>query len=1803
MTKKFFTFIVLLMFVLSAFAQTISKVPVMTPAGGVYNDNVTLTCTFPEGCAGGKYWINGAEITASNYDSPLFIDYSCKVSIAGVNAEGRIITDVVTNDYTINRVTPPYTTTTPSEGVRDTSFYATSIKWNNVTTSSLNLNDFKEGGKRREENVIWITDESGKTITTGDYNSIWANGKNQYKAYFYKNYDIKTPGKYILHVTKGVFVLDGKVYDKELQLNYEIAAPITAPAFSPKEGEYVAPLTVTISYPTDGSAVYQFYRLNGGKATSYTKPLVITESATIEAYGLSEDFSTQTATTKATYTLVAPEPEPECLDAPVLTRNDNIVTISGPEGAVLKYWFNDDMNTAELYTAPVTLTENGKISCVAYTNDAVSATTDLAITGFIVDRGGLGEQILITPADAETIHFRGLSANGRFAVGFAGNDTSSKGFIWDLTSDKFTYQNTIYVNQLYGISNDGTAYGFQLNTTNFDSEPDDEDFTWGTCKDGSWTKQPKGMTVNGITTEGIIFGSFDGKPVAYNHATEEFTYYLYNGKQAAGALTASSANTAIMGGHVTVDGKKIPVIWNSPESAMTINASDATIEKLSPNGEWAIVGNNSRLNITTGKIDTFASSFNSSNTNLVPESLHAIGNDGTIFGTYDPSLYSPDNGIGLVRTNDGRWRTFVDWLHDEMHISKLYDENGVDILSKYDITSVAAVSANQDIFLLHAFLKGASTDDHFTNGLILRINVPVNHLAPVDLNAEQMSGLNVIKVTWAAPLMGSEGIVSYTVHRDGKELATTSDKIYYDNDTEPNTTYTYTVTATYADGSVSDPSYATSISYSLDKYRPIRNIATRRIGYNDLSLTWAAPVTSIPKLQYFNEESDWEAFGTGLYNAEFGIRIPSSDIAPYVGKQIRTFQFLPSGPQQGFQLNLYHGNSDGNYEAQPFYTQAIEPSTLNYGTVNTITLDTPQELPMDGDLYVGLYVKSAENYDMLGISYLGFKGGYSDLCRIEGIHDHMISIAATSQSTTEIVLPLGLGISDESGYYGNIVKNYEITDNGGEPIATTSTKLKYTDVSEGSHRYAVTAVYSDGTKSNPTSIDVEVTNNINALTPVENVNATVNANNTVSLTWDTPRDLDYTYLHWGNMTPKPGWMLPEGTYTYIAKSIYPVTMTAPYAEDYEITHVYFCPIEDAGFEITLTNDENEILTTIDPEDLEFGEINYIELDEPITIEQSVNYHLNIDVLDGWKGCIPLAYDSSNKWHDQYSNLINFGTGMTTLSEVSLASERPNWLMGMVIRQKNARELPVAGYDVRVDGVKLNTEPVNDNEYTTPVLSKGLHEISIDAIYDKNYKVKGNVNDVIITTDAVEEPKTSLMYFPGNGTYIVGMPSTLTPVVTEPTMVTQAYKSKFTLQGNVDVAAAKLGSKSVILSQYISGDATVLDLKRYMGVGNISGLTIRSLDGNKYEIGDNAPTKTWTTSHLIAAYPKWKDNATLPIGVYDHWDCPLTYDKDQKFADGAYDAITVDFGNPHEGLVVKNVNFPLVTPLFANRNKSLRVVLSIYNDERTEVIDSYTVDVNLATAKQAKKTLSTATYSVVAELPKPVVINTPFEVTVSGFATNSVDGWLPRAVDATGYYPKHTTYSKTSTDSQVSEQSSLTDDVCLNVEGYFNYIGTWNLADGKTERGEVVGAGDYVQIYISPDDPDWNGSYFQGDPTFPVECTFGADNIIVESKPDWISEVEKDTSHWNEYGAVLLILTADGLPEGVSGRMDKIVFATADGASRYTIFIRQGDATFGSGILSPTIDIASDGGMYDLAGRRITAPDARVYIKGGKKILK
>ena len=89
---------------------------------------------------------------------------------------------------------------------------------------------------------------------------------------------------------------------------------------------------------------------------------------------------------------------------------------------------------------------------------------------------------------------------------------------------------------------------------------------------------------------------------------------------------------------------------------------------------------------------------------------------------------------------------------------------------------------------------------------------------------------------------------------------------------------------------------------------------------------------------------------------------------------------------------------------------------------------------------------------------------------------------------------------------------------------------------------------------------------------------------------------------------------------------------------------------------------------------------------------------------------------------------------TSWNPISSAGIYANWMIGLCIENPESASLPVAGYDVNIDGAKKNSEMLTANSFAYDFGNADVtdHTISVDVYYSlKPESVKGGVNRFVI----------------------------------------------------------------------------------------------------------------------------------------------------------------------------------------------------------------------------------------------------------------------------------------------------------------------------------------------------------------------------------------------------------------------------------------------------------------------------------------
>lgn len=154
------------------------------------------------------------------------------------------------------------------------------------------------------------------------------------------------------------------------------------------------------------------------------------------------------------------------------------------------------------------------------------------------------------------------------------------------------------------------------------------------------------------------------------------------------------------------------------------------------------------------------------------------------------------------------------------------------------------------------------------------------------------------------------------------------------------------------------------------------------------------------------------------------------------------------------------------------------------------------------------------------------------------------------------------------------------------------------------------------------------------------------------------------------------------------------------------------------------------------------------LEEPFVLDENSSYDLIIDCFDVTPNAAPLALDGETPFKgiaDMYS--LDEGATFTSTGFVG------NWMMGLIATDPEGAELPVDGYDVRVDGTKANgqtlTEPTFTYAFGDGADLNATHKVNVDVYYSVVGKVEGSavfftlastgingnvINDIKLTRD-------------------------------------------------------------------------------------------------------------------------------------------------------------------------------------------------------------------------------------------------------------------------------------------------------------------------------------------------------------------------------------------------------------------------------------------------------------------------------------
>lgn len=971
-----------------------------------------------------------------------------------------------------------------------------------------------------------------------------------------------------------------------------------------------------------------------------------------------------------------------------------------------------------------------------------------------------GPLVLNSPQD---YYVTGLSVNGKWACGtYSNGNNMLYGFRWNLESNEIELlSGDDCESQADGISNDGTVVGCYENSEA--TQNGAPVLTAGYWKDGSWHHLPNIGNAWVSSMEGVGYAksiTADGKYIggAYNDADGvcipviwedgKVTHTFGGTGYDAMAYGISEDGTMLTGWSINKESEmaRVATMWKTgtPDPILLMDSKDGNAwcvaRAFSPNGKKILywekyydvpadqitdpnasnMGIIAIYDVETGEKDSIPT------VTAYPYNIEFfdINDDCTVVG-YE-QLESTQESRGIIY-KDGQTM----WMEDYLIA------NGVD-LDAQDQIMLLSDSTSRYIFQA----KGISNDGKTLTMLyydkegafrtmVVKLDENLTTREPVQVKAARLPGLQAAKVTWAEPLAGADGVKGYNIYRNGVKVNTepVAGRTYVDGGLAEGD-YTYHVTAVYASAE-SAASTVASLTVAAPAAEMPRNLFVRQRRLNDAIVQWNAPMSNLVVKSYADRADEITGFG-GSYSFETAIRYDKEETALYRDNHKLTHvSFYPMSEQAKWTVNIYQRTA-ADAALELLHTQTID-QTLTYGVENVVALTQPVELPADADIYVAVAVELAASstnvYNVVGEVYGKVEAGYSDLIRMLTESDFYSLYEAGKEYGYTQTTSWGIGMiltPDGTTADVDVVNHYNVYTGDTKLGETTTLSYVASGLSVGSHALGVEAVYADGRTSAKAVINLDMADNSAAyykqITPqvsVDSKGATV-----LTAEWETPMDNDETVITYASDDLQGGVLgASENDYNYMPAAEYTPAMVCGY-DGYQVTAFRFYPLCSADFTFFLL--ENGVTVAEQyVEEYKVNEWNTVKLDKPVTIDETATYMLQLDCYDVEYGNAPLGIDKQLPFVGM-SDIYSQDEGLNFAS-VTQSSIYGNWMLGMVITSPNPTEMAIDGYDVRIDGTKMNETLLTDTRFTHDfgADADGTHRINVDVHYRVGGKVSGN----------------------------------------------------------------------------------------------------------------------------------------------------------------------------------------------------------------------------------------------------------------------------------------------------------------------------------------------------------------------------------------------------------------------------------------------------------------------------------------------
>lgn len=918
------------------------------------------------------------------------------------------------------------------------------------------------------------------------------------------------------------------------------------------------------------------------------------------------------------------------------------------------------------------------------------------------------------------------SSNGVWAVGGVFDGSTYQAYRWNTRNNEFEYLNAYGDFSFgYSVSNDGVVTG---EYTTHDLMPNGAGIQ-SPCLwyDGKWHVLTIG-DIGKLDPEQASIGAAryitpDGKHVVGALCTAQgwkaCTWQLDADKQSTltmlsmeenGVAEHVSDDGSVIGGFDQSNGVRMPAYWtknNGNKYAEVIPDGRrhqgvwTIISGVSPNGTY-VASWNKLFNLKDGSIVKF-----DANTNADGVKVAGVTSDGTVYGT---AQVITDEGIDQYAAfyENGRWVNAQKWLEDK----------GAKFERGYRVSELRYMSDDRKVFFFNI-----TCIDGLTGGLMVRLDEEITSRPPVALKGAQMNGLKAIKLSWKEPLTNAAAVQEYVVMRNGEAVYRGKDMIFTDRKCDYSQTYTYTVKAVYANAT-SEDSDPVTITTSAQPSSAPSALNARQAGISNVRLTWDGAGTSLSELKYYSDGHEVSGFGGGTWNIEAGVRFRNEDLQMYENMQINEIAFWPMSPQKEWKVNFYKSSDT----MTPFYTETLDASKLNYGSQNTIRLQSPVQLPETDDLVVGVYATvNGSSYNVMGLMLSDNDPGYTDLIRQPG--EQFVSLYQDGlQYGYEYPYswPISLGLAT-IGSDVSTLTGYNVYQNGEKLATVDANTLKYVqqNVADGNYTYEVSAVFSDNKESETTKTDLSVKRDTKYYCVDDILAKPTNNELEAIVEWKAPMDDERTMISYCQPTMHHGvrTSAAEG-YSFQAASVFNQPMFKQYLDDYQVSGVCFYPVGNAEFALYL-NESEKTRWSIELErgvDYELNKWNTIYLDKPIPLDATVSeLQLIVDCYDGDADHDILAMDNMPA-NPNYSDLYSLDDGVSWNSYEGETGTRGNWLMGLLITSRDQKPLPIKNYLLTWDDSTVGQTTVAADgklsvNHVFGQTSEPAHKVVITTVFD------------------------------------------------------------------------------------------------------------------------------------------------------------------------------------------------------------------------------------------------------------------------------------------------------------------------------------------------------------------------------------------------------------------------------------------------------------------------------------------------------